>query len=84
MRVRPRVSRLLSVAIATAIVVAAMIIAVPAFAADSGTPSISVTDLLGQLDQLQNMTVEEDVCAKCHATYDPAASFATDIKFSHG
>ena len=88
MRVRPRVSRLLSVAMATAIVVAAIIIAVPAFAADSGTtastPQSSVTSLLGQLDQLQNMTVEEDVCAKCHANYDPAANFATDIKFSHG
>ena len=84
MQVRPRASRLLSAVVATAIVVAAMIFAVPAFAADSGTPQISVTDLLGQLDQLQNMTVEEDVCAKCHATYDPAASFATDIKFSHG
>ena len=86
MHVRPRVSRLLSAAIATAIVVAAMIVAVPtlAFAADISTPQISVSDLLGQLDQLQNMTVEEDVCAKCHANYDPAASFATDIKFSHG
>jgi ribosomal protein L31 len=84
MRVRPRVSRLLSAAIATLMVVAAMIFAVPAFAADSASPSGSVGDLLGQLDQLQDMTVEEDVCAKCHATYDPAASFATDIKFSHG
>ena len=24
------------------------------------------------------------MCAKCHANYDPGASFATDIKFSHG
>ena len=48
------------------------------------TPQVSVTNLLSQLDQLQNMTVEEDVCAKCHANYDPAPSFATDIKFSHG
>jgi ribosomal protein L31 len=84
MHLRLRVSRLLAVAIAGATLAATMIVAIPAFAADSTVPQVTVTDILGQLDQLQNMTVEEDVCAKCHATYDPAANFAADIKFSHG
>jgi hypothetical protein len=84
MHLRHRVSRLLAVALAASTVAVVMLVAVPAFADDATTPQISVTDILGQLDQLQNMQVEEDVCAKCHANYDPAANFATDIKFSHG
>jgi ribosomal protein L31 len=84
MHLRLRASRLIALAIAAIVVAATFAIAAPAFAADSTAPQISVTDILSQLDQLQNMTVEEDVCAKCHANYDPAASFATDIKFSHG
>jgi len=58
--------------------------ATPALAEESSGPRIPVADILNQLDQLQNMQVEEDVCAKCHANYDPAPSFAIDIKFSHG
>ena len=79
-----RLTRLLAIAIASATVAITMAVATPTFAADPTGSSFSVTDILGQLDQLQNMQVEEDVCAKCHATYDPAANFATDIKFSHG
>jgi hypothetical protein len=56
----------------------------PALAADLSTTQITVTDILSQLDQLQVMQVEEDVCAKCHASYDPDVSFAAEIKFSHG
>lgn len=58
--------------------------AMPAYAADQSGSTYSVTDILSQLGQLQSMPVEEDVCAKCHPSYDPAASFAADIKFSHG
>jgi ribosomal protein L31 len=84
MRLRHRTSRLLALATAASVLVAMFVIATPAHAADTSSQQIPVADILQQLDQLQNMTVEEDVCAKCHANYDPAASFATDIKFSHG
>lgn len=84
MHLRHRVSKLVAVALAGAALVATFVVAGSAYAADSSAPQVSVSDILSQLDQLQNMTVEEDVCAKCHANYDPAASFASDIKFSHG
>ena len=61
MHLRLRVSGLLVVAIAAMTFAATLLFTVPAFAADSSTPQISVSDILGQLDQLQNMTVEEDV-----------------------
>jgi hypothetical protein len=74
---------LLGVAIAVAMA-ATVGVATPASADDSAALQIPMTDILGQLDQLQNMQVEEDVCDKCHANYDPAQNFASDIKFSHG
>jgi hypothetical protein len=58
-----------------------MLVAAPAFAADKGTPQLAVSDLL---NQLQSSQVEKDVCTSCHNTLDPAATFAADIKFSHG
>jgi ribosomal protein L31 len=63
---------------------ALMVVVTPALADDTSSQQADVTAILTQLDQLQNMTVEEDICAKCHANYDPAPSFATEIKFSHG
>jgi ribosomal protein L40E len=84
MHLRHRVSKLFAVALAGATLVALLLVAGPVYAADAPASQFSVSDILSQLDQLQNMTVEEDVCAKCHANYDPAASFANDIKFSHG
>ena len=72
MHFRQRLARMLASALAAAVLAAVGLYAAPASAADLSATRIPVADILSQLDQLQNMQVEEDVCAKCHATYDPA------------
>jgi len=81
MHLRHSLKQLLAIVMVVAAVTATLAVAAPAFAASSTTPQLSVTDLLGQL---QNSEVEKDVCMSCHNTLDPAATFAADVKFSHG
>jgi len=68
----------------SAVALLAWFSAAPAFAADQPSVAPGVDSILDQLDTLQSMQVEEDVCAKCHASFDPRATFTAEIKFSHG
>lgn len=84
MRFRQRQGGLLAIVLLSAVALGAWLTA-PAMAAEQTSETQSVTEkLLDQLDTLQSMQVEEDVCGKCHASFDPRASFTAEIKFSHG